>query len=258
MSDVGTSSDQLRLDGVFNFRDLGGLSTVDGRATVPGRLFRADGLHRSPAAERGRLRDLGITQVVDLRTRDEIDREGRFEADGVRWVHSPVFQSLRDFAGAGSPGGAPDLLCHHFEHMVATNAEPLAAAIGSVAEAVEGGPVVFHCTAGKDRTGVVAALILAGVGVADHDVAGDFARSAGGVRQMVDWYRRTTGTAPTDRMAEVGIDPSMADVILGAEPATMVAFLDRLRVANGDVDRYLASIGADGAVARIERVLLAR
>lgn len=256
MTEMTAATDDLDLDGVFNFRDLGGLTTVDGRATASGRLYRSDGLHRSPAADRHRVTDLGIVEVVDLRTEAEIEREGRFETDGIRWHHSPIFQELRDFAGAGHPSDPVDRLCHHFEHMIETNEGPLGDAIGVVADAAERGPVVFHCTAGKDRTGVVAALILAGIGVTPAEVAGDFGRSADGVRRMVEWYCRTPGQALLDRMAEAGIDPSMAEVILSAEAATMESFLARIGEANGDVAGYLAAIGADDAVARIARVLL--
>lgn len=256
MTETRGAADDLDLDGVFNFRDLGGLATDDGRTTLPGRVYRSDGLHRSPSADRGRLTDLGITQVVDLRTEAEIEREGRFEVAGVAWHHRPIFQSLQDFAAAGRPEDPVDLLCHHFEHMVATNEGPLAEAIGVVADAAERGPVVFHCTAGKDRTGVVAALILAGIGVTEAEVARDFARSAEGVRRMVDWYRRTTGAAPVDRMAEVGIDPSMASVILSAEADTMEAFLVRSGETNGPMADYLAALGVGDAVDRLARILL--
>jgi protein-tyrosine phosphatase len=256
MTGITAAPGELELDGVFNFRDLGGLCTGTGGVTAFGRLFRADGLHRSPPADRTRVGDIGITQVVDLRTDAEIEREGRFELAGVEWYHTPILQSLQDFAAAGRPSDPIDLLCHHFEHMVETNLGPLVEAIGQVAEAAERGPVVFHCTAGKDRTGVVAALILAGIGVTGEDIARDFARSADGVRRMVEWYRQTTGEAPVDRMAEAGIDPAMADIILSAKAATMDAFLARLAAANGDVASYLQTIGAADAVARIGRILL--
>ncbi len=257
-----TSVAAFELDGVFNFRDLGGLPLAGGGTTTGGRLFRSDGIHRAPADQQARLHEMSVRVVVDLRTDAEIEREGRFEADGIAWRHAPIIQSLADFVGGAedrpaAPGRGEDhdLLRHHFEHMVASNADALAAALVTVADSLEVGPTVFHCTAGKDRTGVVAALILAASGVADDDIAEDFARSAAAVTRMVGWYRANTGTVPADRMAEMGIDPALAPVLMGAEAATMAAFLDRLRATSGGIEPYLASIGADAAVRRITLAL---
>lgn len=246
-----TSTVPPRLDGVFNFRDLGGLPLVGGGVTAGGRLFRSDGLHRAPADHQRRLRDVPIAAVVDLRTTDEVEREGRVETDGVEWRHAPILQSLGDFVGGAAVDEDDDPLCRHYEHMVADNAEALTVALTAVADAVDHGPTVFHCTAGKDRTGVVAALILATAGVADDDVAADFARSRDGMARMIEWYRATTDTTPAERMAQMGVDPAMRDVLIGAEAATMQRFLDRLRRRSGGLAPYLSGIGAAEPVERI-------
>ena len=245
----------LELDGVFNFRDLGGHPIGSGGTTTSGRVYRADGLHRSPPEQRHRLHDLGVRTVVDLRTEAEIEREGRFEADGIEWSHAPIFQALTDFLDVADADGSVDLLCHHFEHMATSNTEAMAGALGLIAEASEQGPTVFHCTAGKDRTGVLAALILSGLGVPDEVVAADFARSAPGITKMVDWYRRTSGASPVEKMAEMGVDPALAPVVMGAEASTMTTFLSRLREANGGIATYLTVLGAADAVDRLGGVL---
>ncbi|MEM9566486.1 MAG: tyrosine-protein phosphatase [Actinomycetota bacterium] len=248
-----------QLDGVYNFRDLAGVAPapIDGRPLAPGRLFRSDGLHRAPIDQQSLLLDVPVANVIDLRTSAEIEREGRFSADGITWRHAPILESLADFLSADAGDGSVDLLCRHYEHMIAANAEALAMALGAVADSVERGPTVFHCTAGKDRTGVVAALVLASVGVDDDAIAADFASSAAGIDRMVAWYRRNTDSTPADKMAEMGLDPAMAPIVMGAEAATMVTFLDRLRAANGGIRPYLASIGAVGSVDRITAALLA-
>ncbi len=244
-----------QLDGVYNFRDLGGAAVADGRRLAIGRLFRSDGLHRAPVDQQRLLLDVPIVNVVDLRTGAEVEREGRFAADGIGWRHAPILESLADFVSAEAGDGGPDPLCRHYEHMIAANAAALAAALGAIADSVEEGPTVFHCTAGKDRTGVVAALVLASAGVADDDIAADFARSAAGIEAMVRWYRANTGSTPADRMAEMGIDPALAPIVMGADPPTMHAFLGRLREANGGIRPYLASIGAVESVDRITAAL---
>lgn len=251
----------LQLDGVYNFRDLGGLALADGGVTTTGRLFRSDGLHRSPVEERSRLAEIGVRSVVDLRTAEEIEREGRFEADGIEWSHAPLVQRLTDFIdGAGSGAGADgslDLLCRHYEHMVTENAEAIGAAVELIATSVEDGPTVFHCTAGKDRTGVMTAIILVGLGVSDQVVVDDFARSSAGVQKMVAWYRQHHGMAPVEKMAEMGMPPEMVDTMMGSEPGTMASFLTHRRAEEGGLDGFLDRLGVGHAVGRIGRHLLA-
>lgn len=246
----------LQLDGVYNFRDLGGLAVADG-VTASGRLFRSDGLHRSPAEERSRLAEIGIRNVIDLRTQEEIDREGRFEADGIQWSHAPLVQRLTDFINGAGSGDSVDLLCRHYEHMVTENADAIGAALGRIADSVDEGPTVFHCTAGKDRTGVLAALILTGVGVADELVVEDFARSTSGVQQMVAWYRQHHGMAPVEKMSEMGMPPELVDTMMSSEPTTMATFLARRRAEEGGLDGFLARLGAVTSVERIGQHLLA-
>lgn len=247
----------LQLDGVYNFRDLGGLAVAGGRATTTGRLFRSDGLHRSPAEERWRLAEIGVGHVVDLRTSEEIDREGRFEADGIRWSHAPLVQELSDFIKDADGDDSLDLLCRHYEKMVTENAEAIRSAIELIADSVDEGPTVFHCTAGKDRTGVIAALILTGVGVPGDAVVDDFSRSTDGVTQMVAWYRRHHGMAPVEKMAEIGMPPELVDTMMGSEPVTMATFLERRRAEDGGVDGFLDRLGVGPSVERIGRHLLA-
>ena len=81
LPDVNDPRRLIALDGVHNFRDMGGYPTVDGRTTRWGRLYRADGLFRLTTDDVEALRPLGLRTVVDLRTQEEIDLRGRFPVE---------------------------------------------------------------------------------------------------------------------------------------------------------------------------------
>ena len=244
------------IDGVFNLRELGGLTTRDGRHTRRHLVFRADGLHRASTIGRRQIIDLGVRDVVDLRTIGEVDREGRFDHPDARFEQVPVVEHLDELMSTFDPA-VDDLLGHHYLHMAEHNGQAFATALELIARSIhDGRSVVYHCTAGKDRTGVLTALLLAALGVDDDTIADDYARSAPAMTRMVEWYRSTTTRTPQERMAEMGMDPSLATVMLRADRSTMLEFLAELRRRHDTIDAYLDGVGATDAVATIADHLL--
>lgn len=246
-------ADLPTMSGVFNLRDLGGLA-VGPRLTNPGVVYRADGLHRSAVEERVGLADLGVQVVVDLRSDEEAARDGRFELAGIEVRSVPIVDAPKQILVGENPD---DPLRGHLFAMTQRAGHQLAAALDHVAEAVAAErTVVFHCSAGKDRTGVLAMLILSGLGASDDVVVADFARSSEAMARMVDFYRATLGVTPAERMAEIGMPAEMADELLSARPTTMEGLLVDLERTHGSVRGYLASIGAEGSVDTIGERLL--
>jgi protein-tyrosine phosphatase len=144
----------LSFDGCVNFRDLGGYRTGDGRRVVWRRLFRADGLHRMTVDDDARLLQLGLATAVDLRTVDEAESRGRFPADRVpvHYVHLPLMDILPATEELPSWREA-SYVAGRYSYMVSEAAPALTRAI-EVLAAPDALPAVFHCSAGKDRTGV--------------------------------------------------------------------------------------------------------
>ncbi len=239
------------LDGVFNFRDL---SPV-GQAHAPlrsGWIFRSDGLHRAPVSDQGLLLNLGIRRVIDLRTDQELEREGRFSADGIDFVRVPIIEEIgalaRSMEEAGIGSGSAVLAAHYLD-MAETKGPALATAINMIAASTEREqPVVFHCTAGKDRTGVLAALLLRGLGVPADAVADDYARSSLATGHMIAWYRQNTGFSPEDKMREMGLDPSMVGILMSSNRESMVGFLDAVDQRYGTIESYLSHIGVTESI----------
>ncbi|MFV0524680.1 MAG: tyrosine-protein phosphatase [Acidimicrobiales bacterium] len=241
------------LDGVFNLRDLGGLA-VPGGTTRLGRLYRADGLHRLSEAHRPGVAQLGISMVVDLRDDDEAARDGRFSHDGIEVRSAPIADIPKQLVGETR---GDDLLRHHLVAITENAGPQLSQALADVAEALAAErSVVFHCFAGKDRTGVLAALILSGIGASDDVVTVDFARSAEPMVAMAAWLAEAYGITAADKMAEFGLAPEMADVLFSARPATMAGLLADLADAHGSVAGYIDTIGATDAIATIRHSLV--
>ena len=221
--------------GVFNLRDLGGYPVADGRQVRWRTLYRGDGLHRVPVDARGALHDLRWRTVLDLRTLDEVET-GRYACDGVEEIHLPLLQKTWDRSDLSDDVDATaPFLVGRYLAMVERGATVIAAAFEILASPARL-PAVFHCAAGKDRTGVLAALVLATLGVTDEVVAQDYHLSAPGMARLVDWV---TTQHPDYGAAMAGQPPSF----LACPPEAIVGFLDALRCRYGSTDQYLQAIG---------------
>jgi protein-tyrosine phosphatase len=223
----------LARDGVFNARDLGGLPAGDGRWVRPHVVVRADALHRcGPESARG-LHDHGVRRVVDLRDAAERDHEGVFDGPGIEVRHVPVLDpAYRWEDDAMAPG---EVLTHRYAEILAAFAPRFAEALADVASAPGG--VAYHCAVGKDRTGLLTALLLGALGTPREVIVADYARSARVVALQVNWL--WIRQLPEGQVSEV----EMAEGVWSARPATMAATLDRLDREHGGVTGYLRDAG---------------
>jgi protein-tyrosine phosphatase len=233
-------------EGAFNIRDLGGYETTDGRTVRWDLLYRADGLHRIPVEGTAALQPLGWRTVLDLRTTTEVEA-GAFASAGLDVVHLPVIREV---------WGIPDeddvdpveFLSAQYLRMLDEGAPAIAAAFTILASA-DRLPAVFHCSAGKDRTGVLAALVLSSIGVPDDTIAADYHLSASAMDQLVAWL---TATRP-DLLEEMARQPK---AYLACPPEAMHAFLAALRARFGSVAGYLDGIGVPADVRSALREVL--
>ncbi len=246
---AGTVDRHLDFGTVFNFRDLGGYPAHDGRRTKWRTLFRADGLHRMDADDVERFGELGIATVLDLRTPGELEERGRFVGGhDTGWRHLPVLDAI--WAGEGWPADlvAAEFLADRYLEMLDVGRASLADAIHLVADS-SNLPLVFHCAAGKDRTGVLAALVLGLLGVDHATIAHDYSLSGAGMDRMRAWIQATFPEA-TERMA------SQPAAFMAAPAEAMERFLSGVGRHHGSIEAYCADIGVDDAVVAALRATL--
>jgi protein-tyrosine phosphatase len=206
---------QLVWDGCLNVRDLGGHATEDGGHTAFGAVIRADSVRRLSEAGWRQLLDYGIARIVDLRHADELAADPPADVP-VEVVHVPVLpdpawpyweeiDAVSDAAGDAAAARAAVYLefLDRFDH-------GFAAAISAVAQAGDGG-VLVHCFAGKDRTGLVAALLLRLAGVSVADVAADYALSEANLRMWSEpWIERAADDVERERRRRTAAAPAAA------------------------------------------------
>jgi protein tyrosine/serine phosphatase len=217
---------------VFNFRDMGGYTGHEGRTVAWRRLYRSDSLHRLAGADRSVFQELGIRTVLDLRRPAEIARDGRvpdFPSLEYRHVH-PEHPEWRADTYDESAGVAR-FLANRYLELAEEGASGLAAAIALIADA-GAAPLVVHCVAGKDRTGVVAALTLELLGVSDVDIGEDYSLTGLAEAKFRAYFRRTR---------PVEFQPPPYYVL--TPPDAMLLFLTELRARYGSVTQYLARAG---------------
>ncbi|GAA5090097.1 hypothetical protein GCM10025760_15150 [Microbacterium yannicii] len=224
--------------GVYNLRDTGGYHAAAG-TTRWGKLFRSDALHRIDAAGRARLTELGIAHIVDLRGTDE-RRTAPSLLDGLdaRVHHLPVFDDAAPAVQAGVPIGLAPI----YDHMVDERGAHLVAAIRVIADAADDEAVLVHCTAGKDRTGLVVAFALRAVGVDRDEVVADYAQTSDNLRgEWADAMLRTF----QDRGHH--LTPEIVELVTASPAPIMTALLDRIEREHGSVAAYLRAQGLTAA-----------
>lgn len=189
-TDVVTDLSVGALSGAYNFRDLGGLPTVDGRRIRRGRFFRSDTLQVLAEDDVAHLVDgLGLAAVVDLRSPAEAVEEGRgpiaLHPRGVTYVNVPLGMARLE---GWDPDAAPGVVTAqmYLEQITEDPGVPIALELISVLAAR---PTVVHCTIGKDRTGVVVAMALLVLGVDEETVVADYMASAANIDRMVERLR---------------------------------------------------------------------
>ena len=224
------------LAGAYNFRDLGGYPTVDGRHTRWGQLFRSDTLHELTDGDVAVLRSLGLATVVDLRTTRELVRTGRgpLEPEAIAYRHLSVVRDAEGAEAMAAPAPSGDDLSERYLWYLDVGRQALVDALGLLGDAGNY-PLVFHCAAGKDRTGVLAALVLDILGVDRQTIVDDYLITAGRMELILGRYRSDPAFAA--RLADV---PASR---FGVEAATMVRFLDSLHGRFGGAAGWAVGAG---------------
>jgi protein-tyrosine phosphatase len=237
---VNVSSQVLEWDGCGNVRDLGGHPIERGGTTRFGVVIRADNVRRLTPAGWEALLAHGVRRVVDLRWHEELAEDPPNDVP-VEVVHVPIFGMHRletryarfaEFARASADG--PDFIRRLYGSYLDEHPRAFAEAVAAVA--TTDGPVVVHCTRGKDRTGLVAALILRIAGVGIDEIAADY-----GLTPDTESDRDTPPSSMSD-------EDRARRFLLSAPPQGMAQALRELDARHGSAAAYLKLGGLDRSV----------
>jgi len=232
---------------MFNFRDLGGHKTKDGRTVRWRKLFRSDSVHHMTTGDVSYARDLlNIRTVIDLRTPEEVQCQGIGAL-----VVPPV--ARHHFSLTNSTAEMDDI--QPYIRILNTSGLNLAEAFNVLAN-TETYPAVFCCNMGKDRTGVLAAVLLGALGVDDEQIMHDYEMTKQSISQntsrVIEHIQSDYNTLIDD------IPPFLARVI-DTKPQAIKAALINLRDEYGSIRDYVRSIGVtEDALVRLEQALLTK
>jgi len=173
----------VELQGAYNVRDLGGLRTRDGRRTRSGLIYRGDSLDSITPADAGVLfGKLGIGAIVDLRTKAETELSGLL-FPVPRYRYSVLVEGR--LGKEPFPSDDPAELAKVYLGNIDVGRNAVRGTLGVIADDLRAGTAtLFHCAAGRDRTGIMAALLLALVGVTDGQIAMDYVQSNRNARKV--------------------------------------------------------------------------
>ena len=201
---------RITLEGCVNFRDLGGYATANGHTVKWRRLFRADAPNTLTAADVQTITGtLGISAVIDLRNSSGVLTDGRglLALSGIGYHHFPFLERR----GVPPPTSGEDSeirLTEIYQWMLQNSGTLIAQAFTTLAQGVNH-PAVFHCSAGKDRTGILAATILAVLGVSHEDIVEDYLMTNEVIDGILARLRKMPGFENSTRVGIVAPRPAI-------------------------------------------------
>lgn len=236
------------LDGPVNFRDIGGLTTKDGKTVKWGSIFRSDKLSKLTDDDRSVMADLGIAMDIDFRQEYEISKDpDAISQDGsITYINLPMgdtsggnpmvtfFNMLREF------DGQPEKLENAFVSMYS---KLLSSNVAQYKEYfrlldTQEGPLLFHCTAGSDRTGIASALLLYTLGVDMEDIKKEYL--------LTSYYRYEETLAMKGMFEQYGLSDSTLELFKSLKPEYLEAVLAVVYEEYGNLDQFMElGLGVD-------------
>jgi protein-tyrosine phosphatase len=244
----------LRFDSVMNFRDIGGYRSHGGKTVAWRLIFRSGEFHNITPRDLDRLtKELKVASILDLRSEFELKKNGRGLLAGTNIKYCNI--------AFMSDGGDPDANSKRYQHCKNMGefyielvrqkeyGKRIVEALEIIAEPMNH-PLVFHCAVGKDRTGMLAAMVLSLLGVAEEDIIEDYTLSEPYMNELLEKLRNNPKEGE-------GVPP-IPDYFWKASAESMKILLATLKEEYGSVEKYLKEMGmANKLPNQLKTVLLA-
>lgn len=237
--DAADAARFLRLEGARNTRGFGAYPAEGGRSVLPGLLYRSDDLSRLSPSDLDELEKRGLKTVIDFRSSEIQNRAPDRLPPGARLVSLPIQVANMFALQDGDIKDGPAFMRETGRNLVDEAREQYREFFRIISDR-ENLPALFHCSAGKDRTGLAAALFLAALGAARELIFHDYLLSAGYIQGKYDFL--------------LDKNPDMAP-LLTVRPDYLQASCDEIAARYGGVENYLTGpLGAD--IARLRAIYL--
>ena len=235
------------LEGGCNFRDFGGYATGDGRTVRWGRLYRSGVLSRLTDGDVAVVRELGPRMVCDLRRTDERRNHPTPsfgpDVEQLCWEGTAEVSPIRnvEFSRSGTRREAQQSMIGMYERLPFVLRTRLAGVFASLQRLGDDGAVIVHCSAGKDRTGIAAALVLAALGVPRETIVEDYVLTNESVDLRGQLFSKDGAGVGLAATAEpiLALSPAARDAVLAADPDYIAAGLDAIDARCGSIAAYL-------------------
>lgn len=238
---IKTERHRLNLENVHNARDLGGLSGADGRRLRAGKLFRSGNPGRASAADLEALGALGLEAVIDFRAESEKAHDDARFGQRFNWIASPVLDGNMAMAvllprlREATPAFSTTMMVEIYREFPTRYQDPFG---NFLRTAMTGKTLLFHCTAGKDRTGFASLLLLSALGVARDDILSNYLESN-------HWNARFFGEILA-KSGQRGVPDNVMMPLLEVTPAYLEASMQAIEERFGGMDPYLRrTMGVD-------------
>lgn len=251
---AAVSARYIGLENTINFRDLGGLKTKDGRTVRKGFIYRSDNLSKLETEDFGRFNALRIATVYDLRTDHEIQGKEDHLPANVRYQHTPVVQDnageikglkKRVLNGEITEQQARDMTAKFYADAVTVNIGSVKNILTQITSSDQ--PVLYHCSAGKDRTGIISALILSILNVDRQLIVDDF--------MVSNYYRRaraekTLGKAKLGRIIKPKLNMDAIEILSTVDESFINATFNAIDSTYGGMEPFIENELGINKVAR--------
>ena len=230
---------KIVLQGAQNFRDLGGYKSVDGKQVRWGQIYRSADISKLTDQDLKQLENLHLSLVCDLRGPSEIKNSPDRLPVGARYINLPAGSENLPSSISYGKLNTDSLMRSMYSNVTFLQAKykPMFA---QLLELPEEKAMMFHCTAGKDRTGLAAALVLSALGVDENTILADY--------QATNYYWKSTQEKMTKMMVQSGMPEEKAKAMLAANRSYMETFLSTIKKQYGSMDAFLAQeLGLDSA-----------
>jgi protein-tyrosine phosphatase len=244
----------INFEGILNFRDLGGYKARGGKTIAWRRVYRSGEMHHMTGRDTVRLKEgIKLNSIIDLRSVHTIQNLGveSFNELGAKYYNIPLtIISKDDIENKQDPLWKYKNSREIYYHLLRLQqyGQKIIEALEVIARP-ENYPLVLHCNAGKDRSGILAAVLFSALGVADEDIIADYALTDQSMKAFIDRWNNDPETAEVHK--------NLPEYHLKAMPESMVLFLAALKKEYGSTEGYLKAQDADPSlVKRLEKALL--